>query len=103
MDKQYVLGGDIVNDNGSGGDSIYGEYFQDENFKLKFAHPGILAMYNKGHDKNNSQFLITLKTCPQFDSKFVVFGHVSKGMSVLREMASIPTDFHDRPKVKIFI
>ena len=60
-------------------------------------------MYNKGHDKNNSQFLITLKTCPQFDSKFVVFGHVSKGMSVLREMASIPTDFHDRPKVKIFI
>ena len=103
IDGKYMIGGDIVYNSGRGGESIYGEFFKDENFKRRHACGGLLSMNNFGRDKNNSQFIITIKACPQLDDKHVVFGHVVKGMEVIKEISNIPTDMNNRPKVKIFV
>ena len=103
VDGKYMIGGDIVYNSGRGGESIYGEFFKDENFKRRHACGGLLSMNNSGRDKNNSQFIITIKACPQLDDKHVVFGHVVKGMEVIKEISKIPTDMNNRPKVKIFV
>ena len=103
VDGKYMIGGDIVYNSGRGGESIYGEFFKDENFKRRHACGGLLSMNNFGRDKNNSQFIITIKACPQLDDKHVVFGHIIKGMEVIKEISKIPTDMNNRPKVKIFI
>ena len=103
VDGKYMIGGDIVYNSGRGGESIYGEFFKDENFKRRHACGGLLSMNNFGRDKNNSQFIITIKACPQLDDKHVVFGHVVKGMEVIKEIGKIPTDMNNRPKVKIFV
>ena len=103
IDGKYMIGGDIVYNSGRGGESIYGEFFKDENFKRRHACGGLLSMNNFGKDKNNSQFIITIKACPQLDDKHVVFGHVIKGMEVIKEIGKIPTDMNNRPKVKIFV
>ena len=103
VDGKYMIGGDIVYNSGRGGESIYGEFFKDENFKRRHACGGLLSMNNFGKDKNNSQFIITIKACPQLDDKHVVFGHVIKGMEVIKEIGKIPTDMNNRPKVKIFV
>ena len=103
VDGKYMIGGDIVYNSGRGGESIYGEFFKDENFKRRHACGGLLSMNNFGRDKNNSQFIITIKACPQLDDKHVVFGHVIKGMEVIKEISKIPTDMNNRPKVKIFV
>ena len=103
IDGKYMIGGDIVYNSGRGGESIYGEFFKDENFKRRHACGGLLSMNNFGKDKNNSQFIITIKACPQLDDKHVVFGHVIKGMEVIKKISKIPTDMNNRPKVKIFI
>jgi cyclophilin family peptidyl-prolyl cis-trans isomerase len=103
IEGKYMIGGDIVYNSGRGGESIYGEFFKDENFKRRHACGGLLSMNNFGKDKNNSQFIITIKACPQLDDKHVVFGHIIKGMEVINEISKIPTDMNNRPKVKIFV
>ena len=103
VDGKYMIGGDIVYNSGRGGESIYGEFFKDENFKRRHACGGLLSMNNFGKDKNNSQFIITIKACPQLDDKHVVFGHIIKGMEVIKEISKIPTDMNNRPKIKIFV
>ena len=103
IDGKYMIGGDIVYNSGRGGESIYGEFFKDENFKRRHACGGLLSMNNFGRDKNNSQFIITIKACPQLDDKHVVFGHIIKGMEVIKEISKIPTDMNNRPRVKIFV
>ncbi|KAM9331621.1 NK-tumor recognition protein isoform 2-T2 [Pholidichthys leucotaenia] len=96
--KNFMIqGGDFTEGNGRGGESIYGGYFEDENFSLKHDRAFLLSMANRGKNTNGSQFFITTKMAPHLDGVHVVFGLVISGFEVIKKIENLKTDSASRP------
>lgn len=99
-----IQGGDFTRGDGTGGESIYGEKFNDENFKVKHTEKGLLSMANAGPGTNGSQFFVTSAPTPHLDGKHVVFGKVLEGFdTVFKQIEGTPTGPSDKPVSEVKI
>ena len=96
-------GGDFTRGNGTGGESIYGREFEDENFQNRHTGRGVLSMANAGPGTNGSQFFLCFTATPHLDGAHVVFGKVSSGLEVLDAIEANPCDRQDRPQAAVTI
>ncbi|KRT78762.1 hypothetical protein AMK59_7733, partial [Oryctes borbonicus] len=94
--------GDIINFDGTGGESIYGDAFGDENFNISHSTEGIIGMANAGPNTNSSQFYVTTVPCTHLDGRNVAFGRVKKGLNIVREIQELPRK-DDIPLVKCIV
>ena len=102
--KQFMMqGGDFTNFNGTGGESIYGSKFADENFKINHTIKGLLSMANAGKNTNGSQFFITFVPTLHLNGKHVVFGKVEQGYNICELIERLPTGSGDKPLQKVII
>lgn len=86
----WCQGGDVTNFDGSGGTSIYGDTFEDENFELSHVDAGVLSMWSNGPNTNNSKFNLTFKRLESMDKRRVVFGRLINGLQHLHNVTSAP-------------
>jgi len=97
--KDFMIQGGDPTGTGSGGDSLWGEPFEDEfSSAVKFDKPGILAMANAGPHTNGSQFFITTKPTPWLNMKHTIFGEVVSGYDVVGKIENSPTGSFDKPQ-----
>lgn len=104
--KGFVAqGGDVVKNDGSAGESIYGMKFNDEKPGLKMKHDvmGVISMANSGKNSNSSQFFFTLGPAPQLDGKHVVFGRVVEGLDILDRINAEAASDSGEPRVPVII
>jgi len=96
--KDFMLqGGDFTNHDGTGGYSIYGDKFEDENFSIKHTEAGLLSMANAGPNTNGSQFFIITVPTPHLDNKHVVFGKVVKNLDYIHTIENLEVNENDKP------
>ncbi|KAJ1919945.1 cytochrome P450 monooxygenase 11 [Tieghemiomyces parasiticus] len=103
IDGFMLQGGDFVRRNGTGGESIYGPTFPDEDLKRQHDMDGLLSMANRGPNTNSSQFFITVRPTPHLDGKHTVFGRVIHGMEIVHNLEKTPVDKKDCPTTLVKI
>ena len=102
--KNFMIqGGDFTSGNGTGGESIYGARFADENFKVRHTRRGLLSMANAGPNTNGSQFFLTSVATPWLDNRHVVFGVLLEGDKLLARIENLKTNSRDAPTVEVVI